>query len=205
MNTIDKLAVIGNSGHALDIRSTFLKINPKASVVCIEKQKEESLIQKYSQEGYKFIIGVGDNQVRYKLVKKYKYLKWCSVISPSCSIGDSTNIGLGTFLNSGVFISHHVSIGNHSIVNANSSIGHDTVIEDFCQICTNVSIGGKGVQVKLGSFLGSNTVVKNKRNLIIGEWSQVSLGSVISKNISKKKLFMQILKDIQLPIITRTK
>jgi acetyltransferase EpsM len=61
-----------------------------------------------------------------------------------------------------VFLSHNVKIGSHVVINANSTIGHHAVVSNFSQVCPNVSIGGNGVIIGEGAYLGPNVAVVNK-------------------------------------------
>ena len=191
MKDSQKLAIFGSSGHAFDNQSTFLKMYPNGKVAFIKSDQENYYVEKYSNSGYGFIIGIGDNRKRKSIAEKYKNLNWVSVISDSAFIGHGTTFEEGNFVGFGVFISHNVKVSKHTIINANSTVGHDTVLCDYSHVCTNVSIGGNGVIIEKGAFLGSSVVIINK-SISVGEWSQISFGSVVSKSISAKKLFQAI-------------
>ena len=47
-------------------------------------------------------------------------------------------------------------------------------------------------------------VFTENKPITIGEWSQISFGSVVSKSISAKKLFQQYRKDIILPTFNKS-
>jgi acetyltransferase-like isoleucine patch superfamily enzyme len=202
MKDSQKLAIFGSSGHAFDIQSTFLKLYPNGKVAFIKSDQENYYVEKYSNNGYGFIIGIGDNHRRKSISEKYKKLNWVSVISDSVFIGQGTTFEEGNFVGFGVFISHNVKVAKHTIINSNSTVGHDAVLCDYSHICTNVSIGGNGVTIENGAFLGSSVVTINKP-ITIGEWSQISLGSVVSKSIPARKLFIQYRKEVILPTLNK--
>jgi UDP-3-O-[3-hydroxymyristoyl] glucosamine N-acyltransferase len=71
-------------------------------------------------------------------------------------------------------------MGNHCIVNCNSSIGHDTVLKSFSQIASGVCIGGTGVEIGEGAFIGLNSTIINK---------PIKIGSLVplTESIAHKK------------------
>ena len=72
MKDSQKLAIFGSSGHAFDIQSTFLKMYPNGKVAFIKSDQENYYVEKYSNSGYGFIIGIGDNRKRKSIAEKYK-------------------------------------------------------------------------------------------------------------------------------------
>ena len=74
---------------------------------------------------------------------------------------------------------HKTVIGSDNIIMAHSHIGHNVVINDNCEICTGVIIGGfatinNGAKVKLG------VTVRNR--IEVGENTLIGLGSAVVKN-----------------------
>jgi acetyltransferase-like isoleucine patch superfamily enzyme len=67
---------------------------------------------------------------------------------------------------SGVSINSAVSIGKHCIINTNSSIDHDCVIEDFVHISPNAALGGSVIQ-----------------GIRIGKWCTIGAGAAIIRDI----------------------
>ena len=77
---------------------------------------------------------------------------------------------------------------NHAVVNANSKIGknciintmsnleHGVIIGDFCQIFTCAVVNGES-SIGNGSFIGSNATISN--NITINDNSIISAGKFI--------------------------
>ena len=122
MNEVIKLAIFGNAGHAVDIKSVFLQKYPKG-IAFIEKENEKYNVQKYSEDGYGFIIGIGDNKTRQRVASIYKDLNWCNVIHCDSFLHNDSKVGRGCFIGYGIFISHNVNIHNHVII-IKLSVGH---------------------------------------------------------------------------------
>ena len=132
-----KLAIFGNAGHAIDIKSVFLQKYPKGKVVFIEKEDEKYNVRKYSEYGYRFIIGIGDNKIRERVASIYKDLNWCNVIHCDSFLNNNCKIGTGCFIGYGVFISHNVNIHNHVIINAKFNVEPSIVDTPLLQIELN--------------------------------------------------------------------
>jgi sugar O-acyltransferase (sialic acid O-acetyltransferase NeuD family) len=196
-----KVGIFGSSGHARDIASIIKERDSNCVVQFIEPAEEAELVEKLANEGYKFIIGIGDNKIRKKVAEKYPHLTWENVISLRAHIPVDARFGTGLFIGFGTYISHSVEVNDHAIIHCNTVIGHETVIEKFAQIAPGVCIGGNGVTLKEGTFIGANATILNKA-LIIGEWSMVSLASVVTDNIPPGVLHQTVHKKVVLGMAT---
>ena len=192
---IEKLAIFGDSGHAKDIEIIVRNKNPNCKIVFITHENESKIVEECSSYDFKFIIGIGNNSKRLEISNKYQSLNWVSVIAESCVYSPDINLGEGSFIGHSVFISHNVKIGSHVIINANASIGHDATISNYSQICPSSTIGGNGVTIGEGTFLGSSVTVINKK-ISIGDWSDISFGSIISKDVASNVVYQQYRKEI---------
>lgn len=192
---VDKLAIFGDSGHAKDIEIIVRSKNPNCQLVFITHENESKLVEECFSHDFKFIIGIGNNLKRLEISNKYKNLNWISVIAESCVYSPDVSLGEGSFIGHSVFISHNVKIGSHVIINANASIGHDATLSNYSQICPSSTIGGKGVTIGEGTFLGSSVSVINKK-ISIGDWSDISFGSIISKDVASNVVYQQYRKEI---------
>ena len=194
---MQKIAVFGESGHAQDIASV---INANASETQIElvgEVDEAKSVEKLVIDGFRFIIGIGDNKIRKKIAERYAAIPWTTVISSGAHVPSSAVIENGVFVGFGVYLSYNVHVKEHSIVHCNSVIGHDTKLEAFSQICPGVCIGGNGVTVGEGALIGTNATILNKR-LTIGAWSKVSLASVVTNDIQPGHLHQTVNKKVVL-------
>jgi len=133
----------------------------------------------------KVICAIGDNKVRAKVVKKAKSLNlaFASVIHPTVVATDFVTFGEGVIICAGCILTNQISIGNHVIVNLDVTIGHDTVVEDFCNLNPGVHINGAN-RVCTGAYVGSGAVTV--QNVTIGRWSVVGAGAVVINDIPDK-------------------
>ena len=131
----------------------------------------------------KAIIGIGDNNARYRIDKKFEKLKWVTLIHPKSIISKDVTIGEGTVIMAGSIIQPGVRIGRHCIINTGACIDHDTEIGDFAHIAPNCSIAG-GVKIHEGSFVGiGSSVIPEVR---IGMWATIGAGSVVLEKVKNR-------------------
>ena len=129
-----------------------------------------------------YILGIGDNKIRYKVAKLIadKGKSLLNVIHPSASIGAKVNLGTGNFTARNVSINPLVSIGNYCILNTGCIIEHECVIEDGAHIAPGAVLAGN-VTVGERAFIGANSVIK--QGIKIGRDVIIGAGSVVVKDI----------------------
>lgn len=85
-------------------------------------------------------------------------------------MSDRVILGEGTVVCARTILTIDIKIGSHVIINLNSTIGHDAVIEDFVTIYPNVNISGMtylgecseygtGMQIIQGIKIAENTII----------------------------------------------
>lgn len=125
------------------------------------------------------IISIGNNLIRRKIASSVK-AQFGTAIHTSVFISKRSFVGAGTVVMGGVTINTDVKIGHHCIINTNSSIDHDSVLEDFVHISPNVALCG-GVEVGEGTHIGAGAVIIPGKK--VGKWCTIGAGSVIIKDI----------------------
>lgn len=106
--------------------------------------------------------------------------RFATLVHPKAAVSRHATLGKGVVIMPGVVISPNVTIGNYVLIYANSLVGHDTEIDDYCFVANCVSIGST-VKMRRGAYAGSNSSIKEK--VTIGENSLVGLGSVVVKDV----------------------
>ena len=130
-----------------------------------------------------FILGIGDNNLRYKiaqlLLNKYQIIE--SVIDLNSIISKRANIGVGVFASKGVLVNAFSQIGDFTILNTGCIIEHECEISTAVHIAPGAVLAGN---VKIGkrSFIGANSVIK--QGVEIGDDVIIGAGSVIINNVS---------------------
>src|SRR5690606_14787562 len=174
------MLIIGARGFAKEVLEVIYRKDPNQDLafyddvnedVCgklygqypILKSIEEARVY-FQENGNHFTIGVGGSVARKKLYEKFTAIggKMVSRISSTAVIGSFGNeIGEGCNIMMHVTITNDVKIGKGTLVNQLTSIGHDVVIGDFCEICPSVAISGN-CRFGDGVFVVSGVIIVPK-------------------------------------------
>mgnify|MGYP000152144419 FL=1 len=133
--------------------------------------------------GLNFILGIGDNNLRYKaaqlILSKFKNIE--NVIDSNAIISKTVKIGIGVFASKGVLINAFSKVHDFAILNTGCIIEHQCEIGTAAHIAPGAVLAGN---VKIGkrTFIGANSVIK--QGVEIGDDVIIGAGSVIIKNVS---------------------
>lgn len=127
-----------------------------------------------------YLVSIGDNQTRKKVVDSLPFARFAKAIHASVIMSSDVQIQEGSVLMHGVIIQSSVQIGKHVIVNTNSSIDHDCMIEDFVHIAPKVALCGN-VHVGEGTLIGVGASVIP--NIKIGKWAIIGAGTAVYKDV----------------------
>ena len=176
----------GASGHAKVIIEILEKsgvpidgiFDDNESIRLLLKYSVQKFQEEYAEKG-KFIISIGNNDTRRKIALLL-HTQFGIAIHPSSVISERTVIGEGSVVMGGVTVNADSKTGKHCIINTNSSVDHDCILEDFVHISPNVALCGD-VQVGEGTHVGVGAVVIPGKK--IGKWCTIGAGSVINMDI----------------------
>ena len=189
-----KTVIIGYSGHAYVVAESYISNGGNISFYADLKEAqnnpfdltylgfESDLNFKGWDKSLKYILGIGDNNLREKVAKlimsKSNILE--NVIDRHAVISNSANIGIGVFASKGVLVNAFSTIGNFTILNTGCIIEHECEIGTAAHIAPGAVLAGN---VKVGSrtFIGANTVIK--QGVEIGEDVIIGAGSVILNDV----------------------
>ncbi len=127
-----------------------------------------------------FIISIGNNFTRKKIADSNSTLNFMKLFHPRSIISKRCVINVGTVVMGGVTINPESKIGRHCIINTNSSIDHDCIIEDFVHISPNAALAGD-VKVGEGTHIGIGANII--QGIRIGKWCTIGAGAVIIKDV----------------------
>ena len=125
------------------------------------------IIGKGNTIGPYVVIG---NQAQWKNKKNIGKI----IIGNNNVFNEYTNIHLPTSLKRKTFI------GNNNYIMNSTTIDHDCYLEDDIVLSSNVILGGN-IHIMKNANLGIKTIVH--QNQIIGSYSMVGMGSIITKTI----------------------
>lgn len=146
-------------------------------------KNREAALNHFLNTNNEFTIGIGDPKLRKMLHDKFISLggSFKSTISTTSSIGSFNNtIEQGCNIMQQVVLTNDIHIKTGTIINQLTSIGHDVVINQFCEICPNVSISGN-CTIGKQTFIGTGAIILP--DLKIGKNVIVGAGALVSKDL----------------------
>jgi len=190
----NKTVIIGYSGHAYVVAESYIGNGGNISFYADIKEAPSNPFDlaylgfesapdfKGWDLSLKYILGIGDNNLREKVAKlilsKSNILE--NVIDPHAVISKSANIGNGIFASKGVLVNAFSTIGNFTILNTGCIIEHECEIGTAAHIAPGAVLAGN---VKVGdrTFIGANAVIK--QGVVIGDDVIIGAGSVVLHNV----------------------
>lgn len=199
-NNARKIGILGTSGFSretLDVcinagynKIVFIGDRPREREYFGYQLVDEEQIPSLNRKGFVFVIGIGDNAIRKKIVEKYENLHYVNLIHSSASFGDKQQNKItekrGNIVTAGVRMTNNIQMGNFGIFNLNCTIGHDCVIEDFVNVAPGVNVSGN-VKLSEGAYIGTNAAILQGKTIsgkmIIGKFATVGAGAVVTKSV----------------------
>jgi len=193
------IIIVGSSGHAkviidivrkegkyniVGLLDAYREIGEKTLGYSVLGQESDLPELKAQHDVYGALIAIGDNYRRYQIADKLQRvcpdISFVSAIHPSATIGTDVTIEQGSVVMSGVAINPSVTIGRFCILNTNSSIDHDGVMEDFSSLAPGVNVGGN---CRIGKYSALSIGAKLVHKISIGEHTVIGAGSVVTKAV----------------------
>lgn len=128
------------------------------------------------------VVAIGDPKIKKIVVEKLEthQIKFVNAIHPSVMMSEYVEFGKDVIICAGAILTVNVKIGNHVNININSTIGHDTVINDYCSIMPTVKVSGNDYLCE-GVYLGTGSTLIHQ--VSIGQWTTIAAGTVVFKDI----------------------
>lgn len=110
-----------------------------------------------------------------------------TLIDPAAIIGKDADIGEGSIICAGSVLTISTKLGKHCIVNLNCTLGHDTILRDYCTIHPGTNISGKVI-------VGERTIVGTGTKVIQGKTIAADVilgaGAVVIKDIEESGTYV---------------
>jgi sugar O-acyltransferase (sialic acid O-acetyltransferase NeuD family) len=137
-----------------------------------------------------FVVAIGAPRTRRAVVQKMVALgrpSFATLVHRSVQHSAFIVFGAGSMVTAGCVLTTQIQIHEHVIVNIGSTVGHDTVIENFVTIAPIVAISGN-VHLQAGAEVGTGSSLK--QGIRIGRGATVGMGSVVTKDVDDADLVM---------------
>lgn len=163
-----------------DVTETINPVLEQNELICIRSEKD--LLEQFPN-GFDFILGIGNPKVRKKMYQRFIAYGGnpISLIADSVKTGVlSTTINAGNCIMSNTIITSNCVIEQGCLINLAVTIGHDSMIGEFVEICPGVNISGK-CTIEKGAFIGTGAVLLP--GITIGENAIVAAGAIVTKDV----------------------
>ena len=140
-------------------------------------------------EGRKYIVAIGNNKLRNKIMTKINDLGGITptIVHPSAIISPSAKIGKGVYIQANAYIWTKVIISDFCIISPGVVIAHHSNIGKACLISTLTGIGAS-INIEDNVFIGMGATIVTGMSLI-GENSIIGEGAVVLKDIEKNSVY----------------
>ncbi|HVU88482.1 MAG TPA: NeuD/PglB/VioB family sugar acetyltransferase [Pirellulales bacterium] len=132
-----------------------------------------------AKAGLPAVLGLDDPIQRKAAVDRLN-LQWATVVHPSAFINPSCAIGAGTVILEGAIVQPNVTLGRHVIIEANATVSHDCVVEDFAYLGPGVDLAGS-VRVGEGASFQVGAIVTP--NICVGAWAMIGPRSAVIRDV----------------------
>ena len=138
--------------------------------------------KKLNKTGFCITIGNPHGKARMKLHNDLVKLGLtpATVVHHTAFLADNCSIGDGSQIMAGVIIMPEVKIGKQCIINTKSSIDHECVLEDACEVAPGATLCGC-VHMKFNSWVCAGATVLPR--ITLGENSIVGAGSLVREDV----------------------
>jgi acetyltransferase EpsM len=197
-----KVILIGNGGHSRVIQEMVRKSDEYELSGILDQSlesyyEENSIVHdhtdnlSYYKGKAQFVIAIGDNKIREKIVKEHDLRNddFVTIIDTSAIVASDVSLGTGSVVMPGAVINPGTIIGNHSIINTRAVVEHDNVVEDFVHISPNATLAGT-VRVRNFSHIGAGAVVIP--NKTVQENVSVGAGAVVVKDAERNTVIVGV-------------
>jgi len=126
---------------------------------------------------------IGDDQVRKRVIEDFAICGWklATLIHPSVIVAPSATIGDGCYIAAGSILCPNTTLGTGVLVNNHVSVGHDSAVGAFSQLCPGVRVSGNCTLGEL-VFMGSNAVVS--QGIKVGDGAAIGASSFANRDVA---------------------
>ncbi len=186
-----KFVIFGVGGHAVSIADLLANLENSIVFFCTDQEaipvpkgfEQISLSQlKANPEDFEVIIGVGDREVRGRILELLSGsgCYFPIVVHPRAYVSESATIGQGTVVFSNAYVGPGVEIGEFAIINTNVIVEHNVRVSNSAILSPSVTLAGNAM-VGEGAFIGMGACVS--ASVQIGEHCVIGANSFVRSHI----------------------
>jgi sugar O-acyltransferase (sialic acid O-acetyltransferase NeuD family) len=136
------------------------------------------------------VLGLASPSVKQKIFESLEgspYISFPTVRHPTALVAPNAILAEGAVVAAFCVVAPGAEIGRGTFLNWYSSVGHDSILGDFCSVMPGVNISG-GVKVGARTFIGAGG--KIIQGLSIGSDATVGIGSVVVADVRDRTTVM---------------
>jgi sugar O-acyltransferase (sialic acid O-acetyltransferase NeuD family) len=190
----ERVVIIGAGGHARVI-ADIIRCRGDQVLGFLDDREAENF-QKMTILGktanalryreYKFVIGIGRNEIRKSISERYDELDYYTAVHPAAVVAKDVRIAPGSVIMANAVINTGSVVGKHCIINTGATVDHDSVLGDYTHVSPGANLSGT-VYVGESTWIGTGAVVCN--NLKICGGCTVGAGAVVIKDIESPGIY----------------
>ena len=129
-----------------------------------------------------YVIAIGAGAVRRTLDERLTAAgrQALTLIHPMATVGGDNRIADGCILTAGSRVTTNITLGRHTQLHVNSTIGHDSVLDDFVSVYPGATVSGN---VHLGEGVTIGTGANVLPGVSIGAGAFVGAGAVVTADV----------------------
>lgn len=129
------------------------------------------------------VIAIGTPKIKKAILKKIDnniVINYPTLVHPTAIIGDINYVkfGRGCIICAYTIITCDIEVGDFVIFNLACTLGHDTVVKDYCSFMPSCNISGECL-IEEGVYCGTGVKIINRTS--IGKDTIVGAGAVVVK------------------------
>jgi len=147
-----------------------------------EIKVHESLEPFKPRNGFLYALGTPSphkSNLVEELKQKYS-ITFDALIHPTVYLGSNVQVGEGVIVNVNSTIGPNAILNDFCVINRCASVGHDTKIGKHALVGPNAAIAGS---VTIGDYANIAMMATVIERIHIGSWSVIGAGSIVTKDI----------------------
>lgn len=190
---MEKLIILGTGGHARSVMDILLQNGDFDVIGCIGPDQNDVLgrpvigkdddLELFFLKGVrKIFVAIGDNRLRNRLFQKVADIGFTpiNIINRQAIISPRVVLGTGICVMAGAVLNVETKIGDNCIINTRCSIDHNCSIGRSSHIAPGVTLSGT-VRIGEGVHIGTGASVID--NINIGDWAYIGGGATVVEDI----------------------
>lgn len=197
-DNMEKIAIIGGGGFCREVKCLIDDINRKTPLFDLIGFYDDSDNIK-STNGIKYLgsietlnhvkdslnvaVAIADPRTKKNILLKLNNsnLKFPNLFHPSViKSNDDVFFGQGNIICAGNILTCNITVKDFVIVNLSCTVGHDTIIENYCSLMPNVNVSGEVILREM-CYIGTGSTIINR--VTVGKETVVGAGAVVAKSL----------------------